>query len=594
MRSFSPLTCMWICRVLLTLSCLVLCTNQLSQRSANLSCDHKKQYDLGGRCCTKCQPGSYLSSKCTATSDTACNPCGPNEYLEIWNEYHQCSRQVMCDVATAKEDTLCITCPIGYFSNSSSTTEECKPWTNCTEVGLLQLDLGTNHSDVLCDHKDRSNLTGKTVKAILGIISFILLLAMSVSCIVYYRKKLKELTAGIQQWVNEACYRFQGATERSACNAYSSKNNQGSNGQKNSDKYVLVPIDTCCTNNHVSEQGNCRTSDCRPETVVANNFFQCRSIPTQDEYMEEIAGMTPLSEPLEVGENESISDCFTATEFMSDTEEASQGSDSIPAFSDRCSQRLHCCTCQSTLQDGLAINHSPLQQGPSGSLHACEPSAREFHEKRTEKNHYEKYVTTEPVESASGHSSQCSCGLDCSQTSHSAPDEATAEETYPHFTDTKHPSSSKSTAGRNSTSDTPPQSGNVTGNNNATFISSGQVMNFKGDVIVVYVSQNSQEAPAANESNEANMANPVQEENQSRCDSFVANTQHDTGKYADIPSTATTNREWWKPATDPGRGPDCPVTLSQVQNGTQYCHNVDFIPVQEEGKPEYFNFEEWL
>ena len=38
--------------------------------------------------------------------------------------------------------------------------------------------------------------------------------------------------------------------------------------------------------------------------------------------------------------------------------------------------------------------------------------------------------------------------------------------------------------------------GSVTGNSNSTFISSGQVMNFKGDIIVVYVSQNSQEGPA--------------------------------------------------------------------------------------------------
>lgn len=34
--------------------------------------------------------------------------------------------------------------------------------------------------------------------------------------------------------------------------------------------------------------------------------------------------------------------------------------------------------------------------------------------------------------------------------------------------------------------------GQVTGNNNTTFISSGQVMNFSGEVIVVYVSQTSQ------------------------------------------------------------------------------------------------------
>lgn len=51
--------------------------------------------------------------------------------------------------------------------------------------------------------------------------------------------------------------------------------------------------------------------------------------------------------------------------------------------------------------------------------------------------------------------------------------------------------------------------GQVTGNNNTTFISSGQVMNFSGEVIVVYVSQTSLGSGGATEEP---FSCPVQEE----------------------------------------------------------------------------------
>lgn len=64
--------------------------------------------------------------------------------------------------------------------------------------------------------------------------------------------------------------------------------------------------------------------------------------------------------------------------------------------------------------------------------------------------------------------------------------------------------------------------GNVTGNSNSTFISSGQVMNFKGDIIVVYVSQNSQEGPAGSGGGAGEpVGHPVQEESPPCCDSFA-------------------------------------------------------------------------
>ncbi|KAM9333592.1 tumor necrosis factor receptor superfamily member 11A [Pholidichthys leucotaenia] len=56
----------------------------------------------------------------------------------------------------------------------------------------------------------------------------------------------------------------------------------------------------------------------------------------------------------------------------------------------------------------------------------------------------------------------------------------------------------------------PLTSGQVSGNNNTTFISSGQVMNFSGDVIVVYVSQASQGSDEGGQ--DAAFGSPVQEE----------------------------------------------------------------------------------
>ncbi|XP_029313661.1 LOW QUALITY PROTEIN: tumor necrosis factor receptor superfamily member 11A [Cottoperca gobio] len=55
-----------------------------------------------------------------------------------------------------------------------------------------------------------------------------------------------------------------------------------------------------------------------------------------------------------------------------------------------------------------------------------------------------------------------------------------------------------------------PTSGQVSGNHNTTFISSGQVMNFSGDVIVVYVSQTSLGSDGAGQDD--GFGSPVQEE----------------------------------------------------------------------------------
>lgn len=60
-------------------------------------------------------------------------------------------------------------------------------------------------------------------------------------------------------------------------------------------------------------------------------------------------------------------------------------------------------------------------------------------------------------------------------------------------------------------------------------------MNFKGDIIVVYLSQNSQEGAAASSGAASEtVGSPVQEENPSRCETFAGNAQHYKEKCAEL------------------------------------------------------------
>lgn len=38
-----------------------------------------------------------MSARCTATSDSVCQPCGPNEYMDVWNEEDKCLLHKICD-----------------------------------------------------------------------------------------------------------------------------------------------------------------------------------------------------------------------------------------------------------------------------------------------------------------------------------------------------------------------------------------------------------------------------------------------------------------------------------------------------------------
>uniref|UniRef100_A0A8C7BA51 Tumor necrosis factor receptor superfamily member 5 n=1 Tax=Neovison vison TaxID=452646 RepID=A0A8C7BA51_NEOVI len=179
-------------------------------------CARERHYEHFGRCCNKCEPGKYMSSKCTTTSESVCLPCGPDEYLDTWNEEDKCLLHKVCDTGKAlvavepgnrtaprrcactagyhwsadcdccrrnaecapgfgaqlpvqlNKDTICKPCLVGYFSDTFSSTEKCKPWTNCSVLGETEAHHGTDKSDVVCSSSlpsakpPRGNVTGNS------------------------------------------------------------------------------------------------------------------------------------------------------------------------------------------------------------------------------------------------------------------------------------------------------------------------------------------------------------------------------------------------------------------------------------------------
>ncbi|XP_065791262.1 tumor necrosis factor receptor superfamily member 11A isoform X1 [Muntiacus reevesi] len=531
-------------------------------------CTSERYYEHLGQCCKKCEPGTYMSSKCTTTSESVCLPCGSDEYLDTWNEEDKCLLHKVCDPGKAlravepgnrtasrrcacisgyhwsedchccsrnaecargfgarpvqlNKDTVCEPCPTGYFSNTTSATDTCRPWTNCTILGEREVRRGTDESDVVCSPLPPADPPSEPQIYLPSLV--ILLLFMSVALVaavilgVYYRRKGKVLTANLWHWVNEACGRLNGNKE-SAGNSFSCTHAEaGSAGEVCEGVLLLTleqkvfPEDAC----RPGPGGAC-TAACAPRgdaemlslvSEIEGGPF--RPVPTEDEYTDRPlrtadsvavltppGGRSPFPEPLEVGENDSFSQCFTGTDSLGGSESAhlpaprcrtawSPASPEQPSRGEAGGGRCPHWAAGARSADGCAGCGDPAGGRPAAAL-GMPPS---------------------------GPLPQCAYGMGLPPATEPAeaggqpPDGAAAELPGP---------------ARGSPGDQSPASGSVTGNSNSTFISSGQVMNFKGDIIVVYVSQNSQEGPAASGGGAGEPAgHPVQEESPPRRDSFA-------------------------------------------------------------------------
>uniref|UniRef100_A0A663MSV5 TNF receptor superfamily member 11a n=1 Tax=Athene cunicularia TaxID=194338 RepID=A0A663MSV5_ATHCN len=500
-------------------------------------CESEQHYEYSGRCCTKCEPGKYMSARCTGSSDSVCQPCGPNEYMDVWNEEDKCLLHKICDQGKAlrevnpgnstfqrqcactmgyhwnedcdccqrnsicapgfgaqhpvqqDKDTMCIPCARGYFSKVASSTDECKSWTNCMLMALSFLHpAGTNRILYLLI----------VILFFVALIGIVLMIFMNVTSA--WRSVHSDFMG------NHQIRKPKSYSGSSVLSLYlSTSEGTGLLGPTGSP----APGKSCCSSGHAPcRNGSPGTAPCEVggsfqefSVVTETQDDHFPTVPTEDEYMDKDLNtadylsllsrtasktVSSFSEPMEAGENDSLNQYFSG---IGSTEDVSEtGNKDTDRFATNYDSEKICVRC------GISYRESPRKWSKP-----CCAAANS--------------ASTSPE---TGSYAQCICGLNFLS------------------------------AGQR----------NVTGNSNSTFISSGQVMNFKGDIIVVYLSQNSQEGPTASGPSEENVGSPVQEENLSRCETFAGNGQHYKEKCAE-------------------RGPS--------------CHGQALQPVQEEGKLGHFS-----
>uniref|UniRef100_A0A8C5MY04 TNF receptor superfamily member 11a n=1 Tax=Leptobrachium leishanense TaxID=445787 RepID=A0A8C5MY04_9ANUR len=518
--------------------------------------------------CTKCPPGKYLVSKCTSKKDTTCEPCQKNEYSSEWNEDSQCTLQPICDpgrglmelhpgnrtsqrvcickegyyfddigicMETAKcgpgfgarlpaqqnKDTICEPCPEGYFSNTTS-REACALWTNCTGRGLQERKAGTHLSDAHCERSDGS--ADNTVQIWIAIIVGTIVVVLIVVLLVLLCNNLASVKEKFRRWGGNILTRTQDKEKTSFSKICSNSNVSNS-----------VATTGCGTNykpiqnNH--DQENHVSADSPKETA---NLL-CRSDPTEDEYTD--------GHPVVCTENECV---HSGSESMSDIEE-SLGINGLT-------------------NDAQGKCFSYSQQCQNDQFHTCGQGSRQCF-----MNHRDisESTTTESLASVCSRcSSQYTCGTYSSQRTNSTPLSDFGEEADVHATKRRCPRSQKSSPESSPTSELPPPSGNVTGDNNTTVISTGPIMNITAEVVYLVVS--SQDQPTTTESNNMEMGSPVEEETQGQRDNLVVNTEPQPGRYTDFqPSTE------WNSAPDSSVRTDIPASSNLQQRA-------DF-PTQETG-----------
>ncbi|XP_015283856.1 PREDICTED: tumor necrosis factor receptor superfamily member 11A-like, partial [Gekko japonicus] len=586
-------------------------------------CNNERYYEYMGRCCTKCDPGRALIEVHPGNS-TFHRLCACIAGYH-WNEDCDCCRRnTKCPLGSGvmypiqeDKDAVCLPCPTGYFSNVSSSTDECKSWTNCTALGAEEKkDHDYNYPNVPPQAPPRSlgplqwdwhnpRWTLKTNQLFYMLVAPLLLVALVgiVVLAVYYRNKGKVLTADLQYWVSEICTQIKGAKDPPT-DTFLNTNVTSLSGLPllqgtyllHHDEYSFSD-DLCFPAGHVMF-----------ESEAENGHL--RQVPTEDEYLDRIPqGQTyfkplrsqpdstpPLlfSEPLEVEENVSLSQCFVGTESLVELSDCccsdvSCGADLSRASSDKGPlPSCYRCSCDDTGHiESRDTGGSLPAPTVTNSCPACGISSRESPRKPG---------NTADSLKQSGPSPQCTCGLDSSSGNQSAPTSGPSAAGEPSDgTQAKHQNAKRDNAGSNGSAPDPPvASGNVTGNGNSTFISSGQVMNFKGDIIVVYVSQNSQEGSASPGATEGNLGSPVQEEN-NRCETFAGNVHQYKEKCAEMDSYHSTESEGGAGGVGDYKRTSGPV----VQEETQDCPNRKHLgneasqPVQEEGRPEQFLEKVW-
>ncbi|XP_072488488.1 tumor necrosis factor receptor superfamily member 5 isoform X1 [Notamacropus eugenii] len=209
----------------------------------SISCE-ANQYLVNGICCEKCSPGTKLVADCSEVTETQCEPCQEGEFQSSQNHDKYCHQHKYCDpnmhlkiqvegssekdticictddfhcatpecescnshspcppgfgvktAGTGSADTVCERCEKGFFSNVSSTSEKCHPWTRCKATGLVEIQEGTDKTDVLCQDGPKSRMGLVVLIPIAAVIFFVIIGLLHWRCLGFKEPKNKVLQA---------------------------------------------------------------------------------------------------------------------------------------------------------------------------------------------------------------------------------------------------------------------------------------------------------------------------------------------------------------------------------------------------------------
>ncbi|CDQ84026.1 unnamed protein product, partial [Oncorhynchus mykiss] len=519
------------------------------QRALSRPTCTQQQYLKDKRCCRRCEPGSYVFAECSGYSDTKCRQCGRDEYQPDWTNETKCLPQKFCDTGKGfnrerpsnpqaavpcqcqpglecspincefcekiptcgpgyglETDTeagrrTCVACKRGYFSPNTS-IEPCRQWTNCKGLGKSDKKTGSDQTDAVCGpHLSGSSTSSWVLVCILSVITVLCLLILLLFC---YKDKLKLLSVNLRLCVqNLKRTRIQ---QETLAPLYHSGSEGGGVGGQNCtlcEKTCLIVLaDTPSETLHtcptaipgdrvklppIKEMKEERREE-EDEGMGSEGSGEAEEV-SEEAVCEE--GVSEGVEPLEVGENE---DCSQAVN---------------PGTLGTCSWRE-----RAKIVEGLqgkssemSCNTSPYSLSPTSSpLSPVMPSCDLYLPLIPARSEVKAQLIDSSQRKVDG-LYRLNSSISSTPTTDTTPTSTSITSPDPSVTPNQGLSwrgsgGNKLLSGGSELEFAPDciqsqlaepalTSGQVTGNNNTTFISSGQVMNFSADVIVVYVSQTS-------------------------------------------------------------------------------------------------------
>ncbi|KAM3593105.1 uncharacterized protein V6R79_006255 [Siganus canaliculatus] len=455
---------------------------------------------------------------------------------------------------------ICVPCEKGFFSDKNA--GQCKQWTDCKAKGRSEKQPGSAQADAECGPHVSGAAPSWVIVSVLSVITVLCLLILLLFC---YKDKLKLLSVNLRSCVqNLKRTRIQQETLAPLYHSVTGGGLAGGPGGPKCNPCEMTKL-ICQAPHTPTDETTCTFPTSAPEVMVSlphtgkmtdedrtkdamKDHSEGPGEPEEVSEEEDVASGSPLQagscvcimpvrEPLEVGENEDCSQAVSpgtpGTCSCGGLDGDREGDESRKEMKSESLKADNSATCVASL---VSLSPSLLQTSSSPVPELCQPLSEaqtrpEFKLHLTDRPSLKqedlyRQASTDSTSTKSG-SAVVMTSLSTLTASSSVGDlylDKVPEPTSPEQGQTLSWGENRGNKLSSMLTElecTPESlhsqlaeptltSGQVSGNHNTTFISSGQVMNFSGDVIVVYVSQTSLGSEGAGQDNA--FGSPVQEE----------------------------------------------------------------------------------